>query len=531
MDCLNDEDLVTGEVFQKLSPEEQVNIYRVRSSVLGKSYCFKQATGDSIYAKARDENTPIMNPYTNTPIAMEDISEETLETLESRYQAQAQAAAKKANPKSSETLVKDLGVATCKEIRAELEASKMTDEEKLVFLEQNNKSNKKLKAYIQSQHLSLPDLKFFKEAGSAVMSTLGKHAREVSEMLFDQSFDESDVDCAYLKQLLNDLKQKKSPKPKVNNGVFDRIKEGVSEAAKKSWDGVKVAGKSIFNAGVFVAKWFSAKAFEFGKWLASNPQTAFFVLFYLRGVKNQLCRFAGRQLGYYGPETKKEWMLAKIKEHYPDYVPKPNTSWQDLKNMLSALSTKAVQDVLVKSGGDILSSLWNRSGELLTKTLGGAVTSIPVVGGALGGLIEVTLSAVVDATGEEIKLMQEAAIYSTQLNHAFGMLTEVVDPTKCMDEMMKSMASTLAKAESESTHNTQYLTSGRGRGNANAKTAFLSKFNRSSLQSLATQRAYNLQKLDTVLKESQVKGLKDVPRAIQYALRTPVITRKARRRS
>lgn len=486
-DCVNAADPFTSKNFTELPLAEQLSVVRLRSALHGKNYCFEKR----VLEEALESNQTLVNPFTNEPVI------ESLQDSKLKESVQAE---------NASTLVRDLGVASCKDIRRMLENSKMTKEEQLVFLKQHQSSSKSLRSFVAKQHMGVSDLKYYSNVGSKLMNIITNHAKETCDMLFDQPFDNSDPDCVYLKSLLDQLEKdvgddNTTGKPSPSDSkVLGYLKKGAATAAKYAWKGVKTIGSYAYNMGVFAVTFLTKKAFELWAWISSSPKTAFFALTFLKGYRNKMCRLAGSTLGYFGPQTSKQWMIEKIQQHYPDYVPGASTTTDDLKEVLGSVSKQVVTDVVIKSGGEVVKTMWSAGGRFFAKALSTSITFLPVPGAlssVLASAVETVVTNIVDGAEEDVAFLQEQVLYTKQLNEAAGELFDVINPVRCMDEVTRSFAEVVLPNK-DSTYAASKLGS--------RKDAYLSSFKRSTLHEFAVRRARNMANLHKKLSKVTSKA-------------------------
>jgi len=326
----------------ELPVEEQVNLYKIQSGITGKYFCFQKESPQDYYNYQKEHGKELLNPFTQTPINDQGLLQE-LET-------------KRSSTSSSSYITKTMGVVTCKELLSTLEKSNMTNNEKIIFMTQNRASSKALQSFIEKQHFNLEDAKYFANMGSLVMKVIQKHVKDISDMLFDQPFDESDPDCKYLKDLLQQLskEREKTEKPLSSNRLLDKVKQGVKQVAETSWKGIKTVGGYAYNLAVFAVQYMSKSAFEIWQWIPRDPKTAFFALLYLKGLRNKLCRMAGDLVGYFGPSTSREFMLKQLAKQYPDLNVSPTSSVEDMKEIIKEASQQIITDISMKSMGTVV---------------------------------------------------------------------------------------------------------------------------------------------------------------------------------
>ena len=518
--CINVTDVFTQQRFDEMTPEEQVNVYRVTSSIEGQYFCFDKTSFDEYEEYILSKGQEMINPYTNTKLSdemflnkrrKEDSDHENHSEEEPRNKSPPASKGSKSSL-NIDQVVKNMGVMSCAEIKYELERSKMTTEEKIIFIKQNRSSSRHLISWLKSQHLSPEQLKYFQDAGGAIMRLLGQNAKEISTVLYCQEFDESDPDCVYLKELLQRLENEmnetpKSKATKKSNGYLKRIKEGVKTAAAFAWKGAKAVGSHVYNAGVFLAKLAVSKAFDLWKWMSSNPTTAFFSLMYLRSIRNKLCRLAGSNLKYFGPDTNKDLLLKSIRLHNPNYNPKPGSTVKDILDDVNSIGSKVATETLVSVGGTVVSQMWGKTGRAMTEVLAGAAGFLPG-GPIISASIRVVMGAVIDSTEESLQFAHEQAIYTTRLNNAFGMLVDLINPMKCVDQLYGEFVNVL-KIDTQ----TSYMYHRRKLSLLDAKKRFLLMYHRSTLLGIGVRRQVNMRRFNKAIQSANT--INDIPRIIK----------------
>jgi hypothetical protein len=354
-------------------------------------------------------------------------------------------------------MMHQLGIMTCKEIREHLDnTTSMTDAEKVTFVEQNLTGRKALRAYMQKQHLSVADMHYYANAGRTILNALGNHTKEVYSVLFDAA-DLSDRDCVYLVELMRTQAHKKSKAKQaeeearlskmgiLKRGLVQAVNATVGSAktvANLAWQGTKMVGKALYTGVSYLVAWVASVGFQLWTWIARNPRAAYFTLLMLKQLKQVACRGLGDAFGWLaGPaETVRAGVLRMIRLAYPDYVPPPQTSLQDLWGMVTGVFEFEKNQVILKATGIGLNSIFSFAKANIGNLAGmaiGTLTVNPIIGAAVAGAVNMVVGAAADLAKDTTQSMLEEALYLDQANSAFKMLFEVMDPVACLKEMSK----------------------------------------------------------------------------------------------
>lgn len=328
-------------------------------------------------------------------------------------------------------LVNDMQVMSCKEMRDYISTTTLTTEEKIIFLESNNNGNKKLTSFIRSQHWGVKDLTFFSQAGKFMTTSISINLKEASNFVMG-SYDDKDPDCQYLNELLAQLKeeqQKNNPGGKTAMQKlagaamwgFNKLKTGASTALSWAWSGVQY----LFQKGL-----------DLWTWISKDPKTAYFALLTLKGFKNKMCRFAGSQLGYFGKNTSLDMLRIKYNEFYGQPLP-PKTTFQEAMELVTDIGSPVIQEKLIQGAGKVVSGLFDRFSAGWTSGITKVVNAIPYVGPVVSAGLEVVMEIGLGETKEAVEFGIEKLAYENNVNNAFGMLFEVIDPRVCIDAMMR----------------------------------------------------------------------------------------------
>ena len=101
-----------------------------------------------------------------------------------------------------------LGLMSCAEIRKHLEKTKLSDEDKVAFVEQNLSASKSFQKYVKKLNLDPKEFQATLEAAHGVTTVMRGQVEEYFGIMFD-SYDLDDPDCIYLKELIENIKKKK----------------------------------------------------------------------------------------------------------------------------------------------------------------------------------------------------------------------------------------------------------------------------------------------------------------------------------
>ena len=320
---------------------------------------------------------------------------------------------------------------TCKEIREELTATTMTEEEQIAFITQHYSSSRGLQSYIKKQHYSAQELKFMAQAGSDFCTIIQHKAYDLYNGMIDPS-DANDADCMFL----NDkMKTYYANKESSADSKWAKILKISKQVLSSTYE----FGKSAAGYITYGLSWAASKGFQLWTWISTNPKTAYFSLMMLKTFKTQLCRMGGQYWATAGViMDDKESILAFIKKTYPDIEPPPpNSKLDDALRICRDASVPIVTDIIGKSAGKLLGKAAENMGPLVGKTLGAAFKGIPFVGPLVGGAIEAITETVFKEAADSAAFLAEQTTYQVQVNNCFSMLKDLVNPFTCLEEMAK----------------------------------------------------------------------------------------------
>ena len=331
-----------------------------------------------------------------------------------------------------------LGVMSCTEIREFLEKTKLTDEEKISFVEQNLKATKHLQSYIKNLNYNPHEMQVMGEAAAGVMSLLHHDIKEKFGILFD-SYDTTDPDCVYLRELVARIKKRRKYSKvgkafQVVKGAVVGTASLVGNAIATGWSYMAPLVSSLFKAG-----------FDLVKYIMSNPLTAFCALSLVKDMRDMACRQAGIYLGKLSKDNafgSRAFLEDVLKKHYPDIVmTRGKTNLQDLMGIFNEIKQpfmNRIAGVFVVQSTEVGMTAF---GEFLS---GGIeiLPAIPVIGDALGGVIKVigmVIKASAKEVGKQIGDMIEVGIHNQDVKNCFTKLFEIIDLSTCMKALMEEV--------------------------------------------------------------------------------------------
>ena len=338
--------------------------------------------------------------------------------------------------KPEQEIISKLGVWSCKDIRAHLENTPLSTEEKVAFIDQNLNSSKGLRSYISKQHYGVKELKFMSEAGRDLKTIMGAKAEELWGMMYDESESDNDPDCVYLKELKKKFyEEKEKESNKSRWGRFMTASKNIVKATGNvALEGLKFAGKW----GMEGLKILSNGGFRLWSWITSNPKTAYFTLVLLKQLKTELCRSVGNW--YVAKNVNlndRESIIKFIQKLNPDMIIQPYTTLGDLKSLLKDVTRPFIGQVIGQSSASIFKSLGKNWGPSFGTALGGAALLIPGVGPFISAGVSVVCTTVFNSMAEAGAEMAEQAMFISQTRNCFTGLKELINPVQCFDDMGK----------------------------------------------------------------------------------------------
>lgn len=212
------------------------------------------------------------------------------------------------------TLMKDMGLMTCKDISDFLKENKhLTPSQKIEFIQANMKETMGLRNWFLRTQASVDELKMYVAGTKQFLETSRGQIMQYVDSAISQT-NPADPDCPELKAQLDKL-------IKENPDVVKKL--GDPAAMKRTWGqffgdmatkavkgAVSMGGKLLY--GVFQMMYYLIKyGFDTILWIFKNPTTAYGTLVCLRMFKDYICGEIGRQLSEWGKEKTKASALGK----------------------------------------------------------------------------------------------------------------------------------------------------------------------------------------------------------------------------
>ena len=164
----------------------------------------------------------------------------------------------------------------------------------------------------------------------------------------------------------------------------------------------------------------------------------------LKSLKTQLCRSCGKSLGIFGSWIgTKNHLMSIIKKFSPESTINPNSSIQDLMNLVKNVSKPFINEVIGKNVVSMFNSIWDNKASLFSSIITSSFSLIPGIGSIIGPAFNIVFETILSNTKDSIILMQEQIVYQQNVQNAFSMLFEVVDPFECIDNMLKETYETV----------------------------------------------------------------------------------------
>jgi hypothetical protein len=331
---------------------------------------------------------------------------------------------------STEQFIGNLDIMSCKDIKKHLENTELTVEEKIIFIEQNSSGFRQLRSYIKSQHWNLKELRYFFKAGNAFRAILSKQLRDAADFMIPE-LNEKDPDCIEVNNLLSKYREEVNRKNDPYNlfkayyttrnvikGTYDLI-------LKPTYDYVINPGlKGLYILGAFVAQLFKL-GFDIWTWITKDPKTAYFALLTLKVFRNACCRYIGRILregDYIDKKTLKDYKSNSL----------DTSLWWDIGNPLA-------KELALKVTSKATIGLMDKYGKSFTKGVASTLGALGPLGTIAGGALSMVIDVALEETKETLVEATEIAIYQNNVNNAFGMLFDVINPFKCIEKVVEEM--------------------------------------------------------------------------------------------
>lgn len=331
---------------------------------------------------------------------------------------------------SVDKFIGNLNVMSCRDIKHYLETTDLSVEDKIVFIKSNSSGYRQLRAYIKSLHLSVKEMTYFFKAGQSFRAILSQKLRKAADFMIPE-LNEKDPDCIEVNNLLSQYEEEVNKKNDPYNfykayyTTRDIVKGSYDWVIKPTYDWILKPGlKGLYYLGAVVAQLFKL-GFDIWTWITKDPKTAYFSLLTLKVFRNSCCRYVGRIL------REGNFIDKKTLEDYKSNSEK-SSIWWDITNPLA-------KELALKVTSKASTGLIDKYGKTLTQ---GVATTLGLLG-PLGKIAGGALSMVMDVALEEAKdaLVEatEIAIYQNNVNNAFGMLFEVINPFRCIQIATEEM--------------------------------------------------------------------------------------------
>lgn len=328
-------------------------------------------------------------------------------------------------------LVNNINVMSCKEMREYVSTTDLSAQEKIKLLESNSNGNKQLNSFISSQHWNLKELRFYGEAGKFMVATLSDKIQDAKNFVLG-GYDDSDPDCRYLKELLAELKMEQEKKnAKKEQTTFQKIKSYGWNLGEK--------GLGLLYSG---ANYILQKGMDLWSYISRDPKTAYFALLVLKNLKKKVCRKLGNIIGY----TKQSSTLGQMRMWYEKNIGialPDQTTLEQAKEWLTDVTGPIFKGKAIEFCGKSIQAVFDRFGNPLITGITFAVESFlpSFIGKGLAEGIRVVLNIAIEETKDAVEMSVEQLAYQTNVENAFGMFFEVINPKACLDDLINASKS------------------------------------------------------------------------------------------
>lgn len=191
---------------------------------------------------------------------------------------------------------------------------------------------------------------------------------------------------------------------------FQQLVVNEKPAAKKE-------GKSWYDTLGEWMWWLLGKGFDLARYILTNPATARITAFIALKVKRRICMEISLYIGLLKYEQN-----AKFSESAAATL---EDIGQNARELLPTIATKFMN-------GPGFSNLWDSTATIVKAGISGAVKSVPVVGGAIGGIADVVIDGTLAVGKEAAEFAIQVSLYETQVGDTGKYLIELFDVTNCI---------------------------------------------------------------------------------------------------
>jgi hypothetical protein len=416
---------------------------KVRSETTGEEYFVNRATGETILPQV-----------SKTPEGVDDFikfySPNSVEAL--RLSAEEQ-------------MLNKLGIKSCKQIRIFLESSLLTEEEQVAFIEQHAKDTAQLRRLLRTEEFNCDQFRMLGELGAEVMVKLRSHVTELVKTTEPEK-DEEEIECAELKQKAEAFHKRNKA---ISESHWRRLLRTSQTVIGNLYASLKRLGYDAFmlmwnslpsfkqmRVAVF---WFIQKGIDISFWIASNPKTAYYVLYGFITAKTYMCQAIGHLLNIVKLDPNELKIVQQIRKQCKNELD-PNTL-QGIGKQIYDLFRPHIDGAVIRATSGVSIHAMKAIKTLIvggtgTAVAGGAsqivagVAGTAVAGVASGGLglviplltvagaaiLQTAAVSALDAGTKALEESTEQLVYWNEIRNSYNKLFQLMNPLPCLKEIL-----------------------------------------------------------------------------------------------
>ena len=350
---------------------------------------------------------------------------------------------------AEDQLLKQLGVMTCTELKHHLNKTPdLTEEEEVMFIEDNMRDTAALKKFVRELNLTPLQMTYFAKGGKELLKILKEQVYAMFDKTAPDKVDAEEETCKELRDKVDRFYRKKGNISKSRwTAIIDFAKSSIKAAMAMTAQAFSAFWTTLTEVAKvrFIFQWAAAKGFVLWKWITTNPRAAYMALLTLKTAKSKMCSLFGdicNQLGY-APQQN-----SFLKEYLKKY---PLDNGPGLGEFIKDILMPGFKKVIINGSVNIFETASmtglqyltgkDSSGNNTGMGIAGAATFGFTIGGPVGALVAggVSVIAISVATAflNESKKMGEELVFQTEVNDAYNMFMQVINPMTCLNEMLR----------------------------------------------------------------------------------------------
>ena len=387
------------------------------------------------------------------------------------------------NPNADSEIMKRFKVMDCKEIRAYIDKTKFTEEEKIKFIRQHTKTSTMLQDYIKKQHWGDKEIELVVDSGKFILDTVKEKFQGIIDWVLSEEEDlQKNPDCKVLLDMVDayDEKQRnaKKTKSKTPRNRWSATKRRLKKFGVAAMDKAKYVSKKAYNGvskvmdvgkktvvGLYVLiKWIIKKGWAIWTYINNNPGLVLLTVILVERLKNHLCFVMGKTMGHityanigehwntlvtnvpFLPEAVRKKLLTEV--NVAD--PKQNTyMW----NWFQDFSKNGARNYVVQNGETMIKETFEPLQKNIPEMVKNLLTfTIPFTGVTsiqLASGVSFLFSVIIEATQVSVTQSIILSAHMQGVNAIFNKLFDIVNPSKCIPMMAKTSLDTYDTLDGE----------------------------------------------------------------------------------